>query len=248
MSTQVKNGPTYLRSCRRCYERKIKCSRLYPCNNCITAKDECAFPTERIRRNRPSKARVIDSVSISHTGRDRERAPSQIGLGDSQASSEQHLPTETLETPYANHREGTDAARGSFSYFGDLPFIQRSDPAGMFWTPTLQQFQTCWNVYKKNVDPLIRILHKPSIEVLLSGIRTCGFASLSIEDTALLLVVCYTAISTLSRQQCLLSFSHPKAALRDRVEASIELALKHAEWQRNHNLSTLQAFTLLTVS
>ena len=48
-------------SCQSCRRRKIKCNKVFPCNNCTVAGEECVFPTGR-KRPRNSRNALLDRL------------------------------------------------------------------------------------------------------------------------------------------------------------------------------------------
>ena len=48
-------------SCQPCRRRKIKCDKVYPCNNCAVAGEDCIFPTGR-KRPRNSRNALLDRL------------------------------------------------------------------------------------------------------------------------------------------------------------------------------------------
>lgn len=54
------DGPPKAFSCRRCFERKVRCDKLSPCSNCAKSNAECVFrvppPPRRGRRRSPDAA------------------------------------------------------------------------------------------------------------------------------------------------------------------------------------------------
>ncbi len=120
--------------------------------------------------------------------------------------------------------------------------------ANELWTPSPAQLQLCWYLYVDNVDPIVRILHKPTMQPLLAEAqRRAAFESLPPAAQALLLAVCFAAIRSLDADRCRALFSLDAVALRRLCQRAAERALVRAGLLETHDLRVLQAYALLLV-
>ena len=115
------------------------------------------------------------------------------------------------------------------------------------WRPSTIQLEACWHIFVESVDPIIRILHKPSVRVLIDQAMRGGLEELDNESVVLLLSVCYAAIISISGWKCEAIFSASRATMERQASASIEVGLKEAGLLDTHVMTVLQAFVLYLV-
>ena len=116
-----------------------------------------------------------------------------------------------------------------------------------FWTPTPAQLELCWHIYVDNVDPIVRILHKPTVRRLLIDAQLKTFDELDTTSRALLLAICFSAISSLDPQRCQTLFDGDGLRMKQRCKRSVELAIMQARLIQTHDIQAVQAFTLFLV-
>jgi Fungal Zn(2)-Cys(6) binuclear cluster domain len=219
MTLQIRSTQISSRSCTRCYERKVKCDRQRPCSNCIKLDDVCVIPNTPIRRQRRKK-RADESCR-----------PSEITNGDGTSS-------DTL-----------DISLNSSPVFDENPFINHQQPKEpeRCWMPTFDQIQASWRIYTRNIDPFLRILHKPSIYRLIMQVKGQELSILCEEDVALILSICFASVTSLTREQRMSIFGQNAGELYERSKISAELAIWRAELLQKPDIRTLQAFTIVLV-
>jgi hypothetical protein len=106
--------------------------------------------------------------------------------------------------------------------------------------------------YFANVDPICKILHKPTSFTHLAGAKdlldesTGRFKFRSIE--AITFAIYFAAVTTMSPEECLNYFSEEKDALVMRYKRSTEAALTQADFMNSMEIVTLQALTLFMVN
>lgn len=103
-----------------------------------------------------------------------------------------------------------------------------------------------WEVFCQNVDPLVRLIHKPSIEILLAQFkesRSCSPASY-----ALIVSICFAAVNSLRDQAVQELFGDGQKPLSKLLGQAVEQALFKAKLSQTHDIVALQAFTILIVS
>jgi hypothetical protein len=106
--------------------------------------------------------------------------------------------------------------------------------------------------YFANVDPVCKILHKPTLISHLAGARdlinesTGRFKFKSIE--AITFAIYFAAVTTMSPEECLNYFSEEKDLLVMGYKRSTETALTQADFMNSMEIVTLQALTLYMVT
>jgi hypothetical protein len=105
-------------------------------------------------------------------------------------------------------------------------------------------------VYLQNVDPIIKILHRPSLSKwMLEGATTyLGSSEDDYAVRALESAVFYTATNTMTESQCHSAFQKSKSSLMAMRRKMCEDAIENAGLLTTRDITVLQAFILYLVS
>ena len=104
-------------------------------------------------------------------------------------------------------------------------------------------------IYLQNVDPIIKILHRPSLsKCMLEGSPYPGASQDDHSDQALECAVCYAAANTMSEAQCQEAFKSSKASVVTMYRKMCEGAIERTGLLTTRNMIVLQAFVLYLVS
>ena len=110
-----------------------------------------------------------------------------------------------------------------------------------------------FRIYLANVDPICRILHKPTMRShLLFGHNqliddsTHRYKYGSIE--AICFAIYYAAVTSLSAEECIAQLGVERDVLLERYKRATESALAQADFLNSMEIVTLQAFTIYIVS
>lgn len=106
--------------------------------------------------------------------------------------------------------------------------------------------------YLTNVDPLCKILHRPTIKVYLAGSqelldesnRRFKFTSLE----AVSFAIYFAAVTSMTPQECMTHLGEDKEILLAQYKRGTETALAQADLLNTMEMVTLQAFTIYIVS
>ncbi|KAG5919484.1 hypothetical protein E4U42_006501 [Claviceps africana] len=121
-------------------------------------------------------------------------------------------------------------------------------PAGFPFGDRSSILQLC-DVYLRNVDPVIKILHRPSLSKwMLDGDRYLGYPEDHISTQALEAAVCYAAASTLSEAQCQAMSRISKSTMVSTYRKQCEVAFERAGLLTTRCSIILQSFVLYLVS
>lgn len=104
-----------------------------------------------------------------------------------------------------------------------------------------------WEVFCQNVDPMVRLLHKPSIEILLNQVKKSGTTSCNSTSYALIVSICFAAVNSMHAQTVQESFGEDQKTLSQSLGQAVEQALFKAKLSQTHDIVALQAFTILIV-
>lgn len=109
--------------------------------------------------------------------------------------------------------------------------------------PLPSQIPEYWNVYKDRVDPLLKVLHLPTLEpTVLSS--ASHLPNLSRGFECLLFGIYYAATTSLSSRECLVMLGEEKNVLLARYRFAVEQALARANFLTTEELVVLQAFVI----
>ncbi|KAL2866118.1 Zn(II)2Cys6 domain-containing transcription factor nscR [Aspergillus lucknowensis] len=120
------------------------------------------------------------------------------------------------------------------------------------WTPALADNETArqlCQVYLEQVDPIIKILHRPSVEKwMLQGERYLGFPDSHVAVDALRSAVRYAAAASLTQSQCWARFNISKSSLVADSRRVCEAALDKSKLLCSPSITALQAFVLYLIA
>lgn len=107
--------------------------------------------------------------------------------------------------------------------------------------------QLC-GVYLQQVDPVIKILHRPSVnQWMVHGKPYLAYAEGHPAIEALGSAICYSAVSSMTENQCSLMFHTSKAQLMVKSRMACEAAIGRAGLLSTRDITVLQAFVLYLV-
>lgn len=105
-----------------------------------------------------------------------------------------------------------------------------------------------WAIYQRNVDPLMKILHRPTVTKQMNAYAESPTTSpFSPATNALMFVIYFCAVCCLSPESCLSQLGESRDALASKYRIGAERALAQADYLNSNQLETLQALTLYTV-
>ncbi|KAJ1330831.1 proline utilization trans-activator [Microdochium nivale] len=112
--------------------------------------------------------------------------------------------------------------------------------------PPQTQIPFIWQVYVDNVDPLIKILHVPTMSKTIRELRT-HMEDLSPGMEALLFSIYYAAVTSMEPDEVLSSLGTEKSTLTDQFRFACEQALAKADFLTSTELVVAQAFAIFLV-
>lgn len=112
--------------------------------------------------------------------------------------------------------------------------------------PPPDQFCRIWTLYKENVDPLVKVLHMPTLEPkILSAMEKRDHIPRGME--ALLFSIYYAVITSSSAEDCESWFSENKQVLLARYRFGLEQGLARANFLQTDEFVVLQAFVIFLI-
>ena len=113
--------------------------------------------------------------------------------------------------------------------------------------PSPSQIFILWEIYKENVDPVLKILHAPTVKNVIMKAAVSN-ASLSKASEALFYSICFASIVSMTDDQCRQLLGDNKDKLMQKYRFAVEQGLARASFLNSSNLVVLQAFVMfLTV-
>ncbi|PYI00057.1 hypothetical protein BO71DRAFT_367596 [Aspergillus ellipticus CBS 707.79] len=113
----------------------------------------------------------------------------------------------------------------------------------------LQICQRLFQIYLAQVDPVIKILHRPSLHGYLSeGKRYLSYENSHPAPAALASAIYYAAICSLTQDQSLLIFGMGKNHLVSRYQREADAALERANFILTDDITVLQAFVISIIA
>ncbi|KAJ9636263.1 hypothetical protein H2201_006242 [Coniosporium apollinis] len=109
--------------------------------------------------------------------------------------------------------------------------------------PAAERIPVYWQIYKENIDPIVKILHIPSIEPKIldaSNHMSAGFE-------ALLFSIYYGVVTTLNHEECLIQLGEEKDLLIKRYRFAFEQSLARAHFLTTNDITVLSAFVIFLI-
>ncbi|KAI9734970.1 MAG: hypothetical protein M1834_002052 [Cirrosporium novae-zelandiae] len=108
--------------------------------------------------------------------------------------------------------------------------------------------QLC-QVYLRQVDPIIKILHRPSLtKWMLQGERYLEYPDRHASVEALSSAVCYSAANSMTENQCQAMFHTSKSSVVADCQRACEAAIERSGLLATRDITVLQAFVLYIVA
>lgn len=250
-------------SCERCTKRKVKCDRLIPCTNCRNSGILC-IPVERRRlpRGRSRRSVNLSSPVPLEQSNSHESMPTgfvQLLQGRREAHPTRSYFLARVITPI-EERDHTEGATFHTRQHNDLTCMidecARLIPNGMMSAGrgglnlnSCGERQQLLYIYLTQVDPLVKILHRPSIQAhLLEGECYLKYEPWHPAPAALASAIYYAASCTVNQDTCLSCFGMDKVSLISKYQKESTAALERADYLLTDDLTVLQAFVISLVS
>lgn len=115
--------------------------------------------------------------------------------------------------------------------------------------PPPTQMTALFYFYQKNVDPMAKVLHMPSLrKLVMSAAANIDAIPSGNYVEALLFAMYYAAITSLTQEECLQNFNDGRTSLLARYRSGTESALSNADLLSTKEIGTLQALAIFLVS
>jgi hypothetical protein len=113
--------------------------------------------------------------------------------------------------------------------------------------PSPTMMRAMWKYYIENVDVLLKILYRPTVEDLVA--QKCSKPHLDLETSSetLLLGIMFATVMTMSGEECQRLLGQERGPLASEFRASLEQALNKNGWMTTQDITVLQGFILFLV-
>ncbi|KAI0126938.1 fungal-specific transcription factor domain-containing protein [Xylariales sp. AK1849] len=128
----------------------------------------------------------------------------------------------------------------TFATQGLLAGYPSPESTGLIIHPSKTQIDFLATTFFENVDPLLKILHRPSILKMISE----GTSKLSAAQEALQFSIYFSAVNSLDASTCISQLGQNQITLLKTYQLEVERALAAADYLNTNDLESLQALTL----
>lgn len=109
--------------------------------------------------------------------------------------------------------------------------------------PPAHQIPTYWHLFTENVDPLIKIFHRPTLEKLIDE-ASQNLDHISKTTEALMFTIYFAVITSMSNDDCITVFGVEKQGTLEKYRMAVEQAMARAGFLSTQELIVLQSFAL----
>ncbi|TDZ16357.1 Bikaverin cluster transcription factor bik5 [Colletotrichum orbiculare MAFF 240422] len=148
--------------------------------------------------------------------------------------------SEDEDTPDHSPLQATDASTDHHAF---ILGYRSSDVDLRKLHPLPSQIPFMWQVYQENVEPLLKILHIPTMEKLIRDMRR-NMDDLTAGNEALLFSIYYAAVTSMEDDEVEKNFGSKKEEMLGQYRFALEQALAKANFLNTSDMVVLQAFVL----
>ncbi|KAH7133288.1 hypothetical protein B0J13DRAFT_97832 [Dactylonectria estremocensis] len=113
--------------------------------------------------------------------------------------------------------------------------------------PPAEMMARLWAIYARNADPLMKILHRPTIaKILQTYMESPSPQPFDPPTNAVIFAIYFCAATCLTPEDCLAKLGESRDVLSTRYRIQVERALAEADYLNSNALETLQALALYT--
>ncbi|EGO53307.1 hypothetical protein NEUTE1DRAFT_92483 [Neurospora tetrasperma FGSC 2508] len=112
--------------------------------------------------------------------------------------------------------------------------------------PLPSQIPFMWQVFQENVDPILKVLHVPSMTKTIRHARN-NMDSLTPSTEALMFAIYYSAVASMDKDEAKMNFGAEKDYLVQQYRFALEQALARANFTTTPDITLAQAFLLFLI-
>lgn len=164
------------------------------------------------------------------TSRDQLNALLEVSTEDTDTDEEEALPPMAMST-------GTDFIFGVSPTFEDLSYFH----------PPISQVLHYWQVYLDNCEGLLKLMHTPTVNLMVHNAVRNDFHDLDKSDELLMFCFYFAAITSLTDDEVMRQFGQQRPSLLEKHEFAIKHGLTRARFLQTQDLKVLQALVMYLV-
>lgn len=188
-----------------------------------------SFPASGRLVSGSGKVKYVDSTLwkiLRATGED-------VAISDDEGSE-----SEDISAAYASPQ---DSMSSTFFNVGSSP------RSLLDYHPTYEHAIRIWRVYVDSVEPIIKVLHKPTALATLQRVAARP-SSASRSSECLVFAVYHFAVTAMTDRDCLELLGHERSRLLAKYHDAVRYTLANADFLRSTDIQVLQAFVLYLLS
>ena len=143
----------------------------------------------------------------------------------------------TLADPVPN---SSTSEQGYFFSFNSL------NTTVSIFRPQPDQIMTLWRIFVEQIDPIIRLVHKPSLLNKIIDVKD-DVTRLNKPFEALMFSIYFACITSMTGMECQIRLGENKDVLLARYRFALQQSLARAGFLSTHNVVTLQALIIYLV-
>lgn len=235
-------------SCLSCHRRKLKCSREDAgCSNCRKGNQKCEYPAAETRA-RGKRGPYQKRTTKRERDLDQELKVTEAKYKELASRLEEQSRNHTQDSPITHQTDIlTNNATTSISEL-DLSGFDMIEEAQQTHPPiALDQMLQLWHVFVTRVDPMTKVIHRPSFEKKLFTVKN-NIHAMDQSVSTLMYSIYFAAVKATSASEAQLRFGESRDLLLDRFQTAIDRSLAAAQVSSTPDFTTLQALVLYIVS
>ncbi|KAL4742216.1 hypothetical protein BDV11DRAFT_31214 [Aspergillus similis] len=214
------------KSCLACRKRKVRCDRQLPCTNCSRWSVDCIFPSP-VRKCPRARTKTRTRSSNDQALHNRIHTL-KVQISDL---------TQTVNAQAERIRSLVAPGNSLF------PLSHTWAHATMPLHPSLALGRKYWQLFQEKVDPLIKVVHRPSASRILRG-GLNDPTSLGEGEGALLQVFYFACVSAMDEADVRSSLQMSKSMALTTYRLAAEQALARSGFMTTSNWTIMQALVL----
>jgi len=113
--------------------------------------------------------------------------------------------------------------------------------------PLVSQVSYYWHLFGATVDPLLKVLHQPTIDRAIQSLIASQMKDISPEMELLMFSIYFSVVMGMTPEDVFSSFGELKSVLASRYRHGFEQALANADFLRSQELMVVQALIIFLV-
>lgn len=113
--------------------------------------------------------------------------------------------------------------------------------------PMVSQISYYWHVFAEAVDPLIKVIHQPTMDKMIKNLIINQMKETTPEMELFMFSVYFSVVTSMSPEDVFNSFGELKSVLSSRYRHGFEQALANADFLKTQDLLVVQSLIIFLV-